>query len=143
MSNNWSQRKLRLLPEGADQGGPALTASQVSPGFPAQVAKVFRTEVGQGMAFEVTPDLFDWIEFRGVSWQVGQDQVALRPLDVPPHRPAAMHGQTVPDHQQFGGNLAAEVAEKLRRLPAFDAAAIEAKIKFPPGNAGDNGELAP
>jgi hypothetical protein len=27
-----------------------------------------------------------------------------------------MHRQTIPDHQQFAGNLAAEVAEKFRSL---------------------------
>ena len=71
MSNNWSQRKLCLLPEGADQGGAALTAPQLSPGFPSQVPKVPGTEVGQGMAFETTPDVFDRIEFRGASRQAG------------------------------------------------------------------------
>ncbi len=143
MSNNWLQRKLGLLPEGADQGGAALTAPQLSPGFASQVPKVFGAEVGQSMAFEMAPDVFDRIEFWGVGRQAGQNDVALGPLDTAPHRTTAMHCQPVPDHQQFAGNLAAEVAEKLRGLSAFDAAAIEAKIKLPPGNPGQDGEFAP
>ena len=120
-----------------------MTAPQLSPGFLSQVPKVFGTEVGQGMAFEMTPDVFDGIEFRCVCRQAGQNEVALRPLDVTPHRTAAMHRQTIPDHQQFAGNLATEVAKKLGGLSAFDTAPIETKIKLPPGNAGDDGELAP
>src|SRR5579864_5280639 len=143
MSNVLSQRKLCLLPESADQGGTALTAPQLSPGLPAQVGNVFGTEVGQRVAFEVTPDVFDWVEFGCISGQAGQSDVALRPLDVTLHRPAAVDCQTVPDHQQFAGNLTAEVARKLHRLPAFDAAAIEAEIKLPPGDPCNDGEFAP
>src|SRR5882762_613616 len=124
MSNTWSQRKLGLLPEGADQGGAALTAPQLSPGFFSQMPEVLGTEIGQGMAFEMAPDVFDRIELRSVSRQTSQNQLALGLLDVSFYGAAAMHGQAVPDHQQFATNLAAEVAEKLRSLAALDAAAI-------------------
>jgi len=143
MSNNKSQRELGLLPKGADQGLPPLAAPQLAPGLTAEVEQILRTKVGQGMAFEVSPDVFDRIEFGSVGRQMGQHQIALRPFHVPAHRPAAMHRQTVPDDQQFARNLAAEVAEKLRRLPALDAALIETKIKLPPGDASDDGKLAP
>src|SRR5208337_1767542 len=143
MSNNRSQRKLCLLPKGANQGGAALTASQLSPSLPAQVGNVFGTEVGQGMAFEMAPDVFDGVEFRGVSRQACQNDVALRPLDIALHHPTAVDGQPIPDHQQSAGNLTTKVAQKLRRLSAFDAAAIEAEVKLPPSDACDDGEFAP
>ncbi len=143
MSNVWSQRKLCLLPEGSDQSGPALAAPQLSPGLPTQVGNIFGTEVGQRVAFKMAPDVFDRVEFRGVSRQACQSDAAVRSLDVPLHHPTAVDGQTVPDHQQFAGNLTAEMAQKLHRLTAFDAAAIEAKVKLPPSDARDNGEFAP
>ena len=144
MGNVWSQRKLGLLPEGPDQSGPALCAPQLSPGLPAQVRDVSGTEVGQHVALEMAPDVFGGVEFWGVSRQACQNDVALRPLDVMLHRPTAVDGQTVPDHQQFAGNLTAEVAQKLHRLSAaFDAAAIEAEVKLPPSDTRDDGEFAP
>src|ERR1700678_1418854 len=143
MSNTKSQRKFRLLPEGADQSAASLTAPQVAAGFASQFRKVFRTEVGQGMAFEVAPDVFNRVEFGRVSGQTRQDDLAFCAPDVPLHGSAAMDGQTVPDHQQFTAHLAAEVAEKLCGLPAFDTAAIESKIELPPGNASDDRDFAP
>jgi hypothetical protein len=143
MSNVWSQRNLCLLPEGSDQSGPALAAPQLSLGLPTQVGNIFGTEAGQRVAFEMAPDVFDRVEFRGVSRQACQSDAAVRSLDVPLHHPTAVDGQTVPDHQQFARNLTAEMAQKLHRLTAFDAAAIEAKVKLPPSDARDNGEFAP
>ena len=57
------------MPEGPDQSGPALAAPELSPGLPAQVRNVFGTEVGQSVAFEMAPDVFDGVEFWGVSRQ--------------------------------------------------------------------------
>ena len=87
-------------------GGPALAAPQLSPGFPAQVRQVFRTEVRQGMTFEMSPNVFDGIEFRCVRRQLGQHKVACGSFDVVAHRSAAMPRQTIPDHQLLAGNLA-------------------------------------
>src|SRR2546425_11116014 len=143
MSNIRSQRKLGLLPKGADQGWAALAAPQLSPGLPTQMRNVFRTKVRQRVTFEVAPDVFGRVEFRGVSWQLCQNNLARRACHVIAHCPAAMHGQTVPDHQQPTRNLPAQVAQKLHRLPAFDATAIEAKVKLPPGAAGDDREFPP
>src|SRR5262245_25284040 len=106
MGNIKSQRKLCLLPEGADQSWPALATSQLSARFPAQVQKIFRAEVGQRMAFEMTPDVFDRIEFRSISRKICQDDLALSVFDVASNRATAMHRQTVPDHQQLAANLA-------------------------------------
>lgn len=143
MSNIESQRKLGLLPKGADQGWAALSALELSPGFPSQVPEVLRTEIGQSVVFETAPDVFSWIEFWSIGWKTGQDQIALGPLDVFLDRAAAMHCQTVPDDQQFARNLPAQVPQKLCGLLATDAAAIESKVKLPPGNASDDRELAP
>src|SRR5260221_4616652 len=143
MSNNWSQRKLGLLPEGPDQSGPALAAPQLASRFPSQVRQVFRTEVRQGMTFEMSPNVFDGIESRCVGRQLRQHEVTCSAFDVGAHGSAAMHCQAIPNHQQLAGNLAAKVAEELHRLPAFDAAAIQAKVKFPPSDARDDREFAP
>jgi hypothetical protein len=83
MDNNKSQGKLCLLPEGTDQGWPALATPQLPAGFPSQVRKISRTEVGQGMAFEMAPDVFDRIEFQGVSRKVRQNHPALSAFNVP------------------------------------------------------------
>src|ERR1044072_8352894 len=143
MDNNRSQRKLGLLPEGSDQRGPALAASQLASGFPAQVWQGFWTKVRQGMTLEMSPNVFDGIEFRGVRRQSRQREVTGSALNVGLHGPAAMHRQAIPDHQELAGNLTAKVAKELHRLPTFDAAAIQAKVKFPPSDARDDRELAP
>src|SRR6185369_4626314 len=143
MSNNWSQRKLGLLPEGPDQSGAALAAAQLASSFPAQLRQVFRTEVRQSMTLEMSPNVFDGIEFRSVRRQLRQNEVAGGSFDAGAHCPAAMHRQAIPDHQQLAGNLAAKVAKELHRLAAFDAAAIEAKVKLPPSDTCDDRKFAP
>ena len=85
MGNIWSQRKLRLLPEGADQWGAPLTAPELTPRLSAPVRNVLRTEVRQGMALEMTPDVFGGVEFGRVSRQPSQGDLAARALHIVAH----------------------------------------------------------
>lgn len=73
ISDIMSQRKLGLLPKGSDQGNPPLGAAQLAPGFIGQMLPITRTEVGQGVAFEMPPDVFRRIQFGRVGRQAGHD----------------------------------------------------------------------
>jgi len=143
MGNIWLQGKLGLLPEGADQSGATLAAPKLPPRFPAQMWNILGTEVRQGMSFQMAPDVFGGIEFRRVSRQLRQNDLTVGTLHVITHFSAAVHGQAVPDDQQSPANLAAQVTQKLHRLPALDGAAKETKVKLPPSDAGDHREFAP
>ena len=140
MDNIRSQRKLGLLPEGADQRGAPLAAPELTARFPAQVRNILRTEVRQGVAFEMAPDVFGRVEFGRVSRQVGQYDLTARALHIVAHPATAMHGQAIPNDEQPPANLATQVPQKLHRLAAFDAAAKEAKVELPPGDASDDRE---
>lgn len=143
MSNTVSQRELSLFPKGPDQGWPTLTAPQLTTGFLPQVGQVFRTKVRQGVPFEMPPDVLDGIELGGVRRESRKDEITGRTLDIGAHVATAMHRQSIPDHQQRSGNLAAEVTEKLHRLPAVDAPPIQTEVEFPPSDARDDREFAP
>src|SRR5262245_25803106 len=124
MSNNKSQRKFGLLPKSADQGGTALSATELAPGFPPQLPEILGAKIGQRMIFKMAPNVFGGVQFRGISWKPSQNELTLCPFDVRSDNAAAMHGQAIPNDQQLARNLPAQVAQKLYRLLCTDSSPI-------------------
>lgn len=143
MGDILSQRKLGLLPEGSHQRNPALGAAQLSAGFVGQLLPVAGTEVGQGVSFEMPPNVFRWIQFGRVGRQAGHDQATVGILDEVLNATAAMCGESVPDHQEASGKLPHQMAQKINDLGGADGAAIETEIESPPRDARDDGQFAP
>lgn len=143
MGNFKSQSKLRLLPEGADQGGAALAAAQSASGLATERPEVGGTEVGEGVPLEMRPDILHRIEFWSVGRQLGEHDGTGGALDPCAHEAAAVDGQAVPDDQQRSANLPPELAQKIPRLRAADGAGMQPEVESPPSDAGDHRELLP
>jgi len=131
------------VPEGADQGGAVLAAAQSAPGLATEFPEVGGTEVGEGVAFEMRPDILDRVEFGSVSGQLGEHDGTGGALDPSSDQAAAVNRQPVPNHQQRAADLAPELPEEVHRLGPADCAGIQAEVEPPPCHPGDHGELFP
>jgi len=132
-----------LLPESGDQLGAAADVAQLAASESAELGDVLGGEIGQAVLFEIAPDIFDGIEFRGVCRKRGGINAPLEAFGVCPHAPAPVDHSPIPDEQQFAGQLALEVLEKLDDLRTFDGSRVKLEIEIPDGDATDDRKFLP
>ena len=138
-----SQRKFGRFPEGADERRSAFHATELWAGLGSEFKQVFGTEVGPGVLFQVAPEVFNRVEFRGVSGQLRQVDFSGMTLKEGLPLPASVHSQPVPDHQQGFLALPVQLAEEIGRRRTADCARMDAAVEVPPTAAGKDAELAP
>ena len=95
------------------------------------------------MLFAISPEVFDWIQFRGIGGQTLQMDVAVLWSDIIPDQAAAVRGQTIPDHREPAAKVLLEVFEKLDHLRGLDAAREESEVEIPNGDAGHGRKTLP
>ena len=95
------------------------------------------------MLLAISPDVFDWIEFRCIGWQTLQLDAAVLLSDVFPDQPATVRGQSIPDDGEPAANVLLEVFQKLDHLRGLDAAGEESEIEIPNGDAGHGRKTLP
>jgi hypothetical protein len=133
-----------LLPKGADEAGalPADTAQGM--GGPAgELPQVAGAQVGQLMLFPVTPEVLHRVEFRGIGWKTLHPDFAVQTFQILTHPSAAVGGHAVPDDEQTALHVTLQVFQEVDHLLGLDRTGIEAKVKVPPRETGDGGELLP
>lgn len=135
--------QFRLFPEGVDERGPALCPSERSPSLLGKVLPVPRTEVGEGVPFEVPPDVLGGVQFGGVGRESGQAQSIADCGQEVSDVATAVSGQAIPDHQEFAADLAQEATEEVNHLRRPDRPRIEPEVELPPRHARDHGQLTP
>lgn len=138
-----SKRKLCLFPEGAYQGLASLAAAQGTTSLTAEFPQVGGTEIGERVILEVAPDVLDRIELGCIGGQLGEDDVAIRPVNPLSNHLAAVDRQAVPDDQQGSTDLAPQVRKELPCLGPANRTGIQAKIELGPSDAGDYRQLLP
>ena len=99
--------------------------------------------VGQPVLFEIAPDIFGWIEFGRVCRKRGGVNVSPKAFKVFPNEPAAVDHGSVPDNQQFAGELSLEVLQELDDLRTLDGSRVKLKIKIPDSDPADYREFLP
>lgn len=95
------------------------------------------------MGFEVRPHIFDRIEFRRVRGQSLDHDSTSRSSHVVFDQHAAMNRRTIPNDQDFSGNMPLEMLQELNHLGAFDAAGMDLKIEAPERKATDDRKALP
>lgn len=138
-----SQRKLGLFPKGPDQGDAPLGAAELAPRLVREFRPVAGAEVGQGVVFEVSPNVLGRVEFRGIGRQSRHDQLAAASLDEPRDEAAAVGRQTIPDHEQLSPDLPPQMPQEIDHLGRANAAPVEPEVEAPPGDTGHHRQLAP
>lgn len=116
------------------QGGCSLHSQ-----FPGMVGN----EVGDLMAFEVTPHVFNRIEFRCIGWQALNLDPSLGGKDEVANQDTTVDGCPIPDHKYFGWNVPLEMFQELDHLQALDAAGMDLEVESPQGQGPDDREAFP
>ena len=123
-----------LSPAHAAQGGSSLKAQ-----FPSFGGN----QVGNLMGFKVAPHVFHRIEFWGIGGKSLHLDSAMGRENIVPDQYTAVNGRPVPDHQDFPGNVALQMPQKLDDLKAFNAAGVDLEVEPPEGQAADDRKALP
>ena len=111
------EAEFSLFPEGEDQFGSAADTLEGFGSGMGEVPKLLGTEVGQGVLLEVSPEVFDRVEFGGVGGKELDAQALAPGGDEVCGQSAAVDGCAVPEDQQLAGQAPQEMGQKTR-LPA-------------------------
>ncbi len=84
------EREFTLFPERGDQCRSALHRLESAAREVAEAGEVLWAQIGELVLLEVTPDVFNRVQFRGVTWQRLDLDCALEPFQVVLNQPAAM-----------------------------------------------------
>lgn len=131
------------MPASAGDAWTAAHATQSSGGMETQFPAVSDEEVGDLVLFEVSPQIFDRIEF----WRIGRQpldpeaSVALRQQRL--DRFAAVNGSAIPDDQQFAWQMPEQRLEEFRGAFPVDAALVDPEVKLPQREARDDRQFVP
>ena len=137
------QCQLSLLPEGRDQGTTALHRTQPSPCKVTDLVQTTGAEIADFMSLQVTPQVFNRIEFRRIGWQESQLDINVLALDILAHEFTSVCFQSVPDDEQRSGYLSIQRFQKFDDLWPLDAAGKQAEVELPESYAGNRRELMP
>ena len=80
-----ASKQFSLLPKGSYQRRSAAHLTQGVASRPTELAKILWAKVGQFVLLTIAPDVFDGVEFRGVSRQTFQLDPSLLLGDKVPH----------------------------------------------------------
>src|ERR1700753_712486 len=105
--------QLCLFPECRDQGSAPLHRTQVAAGELSQIRQGAGTVVRHSVVLQVTQDVFDWIQLRGVGRQILQGDIPLQTINVSLYQTRSMRLQSIPDNQQLRADRAVQGFEEL------------------------------
>ena len=114
-----------------------------------EAVQVIERQVGQGIGFEVTPDVFGGVQLGSIGWEeLGVETGALSQSCL--HPSAAMGPQAIPQQDPVAGQLVQELGQELTGPLGGDVAAgMEAEIEMHSvplrvdDQSGDDGNLLP
>ena len=119
--------QLGLLPAGGDDRLPALTAAQLASRGGFQLCQRVRTEIGERMALELGPEVFDGIEVRRIAGQQRHLHGAACAVETVACDPALVLGRAVPDDQELSLEPPAQGLQELHELRCFDRPDVESE----------------
>ena len=139
-------KQFGLGEEGCDEPRatfPATDALERLTGGVAEFPDVLGAEVGQFMLFPIAPQILDGIEFRGVGGQsLGVQPVGLLG-EISGDPLAAVDRGSIPQQQDFAGDLAVQGLQKLDHLRALDRTGVQPEVEVARGQPGNRREALP
>lgn len=100
-------------------------------------------QVGDLMRLEMSPHIFDGVEFGSIGRQPLDLNASPGGGNLVFDQKAAMNGRTIPEDQDFPGNMPLEMFEEFNHLQTFDAAGMDLKEESPQGQATDDRKAFP
>ncbi len=123
------QRQLSLGPEGGDKRRSSLHGLESAASVVAELAEAGRTEIAQFAVLEMSPEVFDWVQFRCIGRHDFQLDGAVEAIDVLTHQTALVNRQAIPDDQHFAFDLALEDLEDFDHLWCLKGAWKQAEVE--------------
>src|ERR1019366_1217051 len=139
-------KKISLLPEGGYDLAPLRAAADALQSLRCEVPKlpnVLGAEVGQLALLPIAPKIFDRVEFRSVSGQVGDCDSLLVFLHVAADPEAAVDLGAVPDDEELAVAMAPKLSEEGDYLRGPDCPGVNAETEGSAGEPGDGRKLLP
>ena len=103
-------------------------------GFSQLLLEVIQTLTGEVLEFlvlQIPPDTFLGVQVRGIPWQrFNLDTLRFTGSQIRLERTTAMDGRSVPDQQEFAGNLFLQMLQKPDDAVAVVGFLLESKIEF-------------
>src|SRR5262245_12282175 len=106
------------------QAGDGLTQ------FVPEFVQIVTTQVLQIDILEILPDAFDRVQIRRVAWEAYNLTVSGRSLREEGLDLTIMDRGTIPDDQQLGANLAAQMLEKANHVGAGEGTVLPAQVQL-------------
>ena len=132
-----------LSKAGGDDGAAAAHPAQGGGGRQTEFPSLRGNQIGNFMRLEMPPHILDGIQFGRIRWQPLDLNPSTGGGDVVLDQETAMNGRTIPEDQQFPGNMALKMFQEFNHLKAFDAAGVDLKIKPPQGQTTDQRKTFP
>lgn len=114
-----------MAEEGSTQAGVAMDAVYPASHPGAQSVEIVGGRVGQGGGVQMGPELFDRIQFRGISRQGFQMQPAAMACQGLSGEPTAMSWQPIPEQDHRAAAMTLEAVQEADDVPTADAAAMQ------------------
>lgn len=128
---------------GGDDGFAPAHAAQGGGGFKAQFPGLGYNQVGNFVGFKVAPHIFHRIEFRRIGGKpLDLDSTAGRE-NIISDQHAAVNGRSIPDDQDFPGDVPLQMLQKFNDLEAFNATGVNLEVKLPKGQTANDREAFP
>jgi len=86
----------------------------------------------------VSPDIFDWVQFRRVGRQVLCIQTTVLIADELLRDPTAVGRKPIPNQQNVAIDVAEQVLEELDNLLGLDGLLEDLKVEVPSSQPGDD-----
>ena len=116
---------------GGDDAHSAAHPAQGCGCFHSQFPRLGRDEVGDFVGFEMTPHIFDRVEFGRIGRQSFEVDSSLGGGDEVLNEQASVNWCAIPDNQELSGNVSPEVLEEFDDLRAFDAPGMNLEVEPP------------
>ena len=134
------------MKEGGNEGGPGFAPSDAFEGLAGRVAEfpeVLRAEVGEFVFLPIGPEVLDRIEFRGVGRQPLDVQPVTLGVEESGDEPTAVNRSSIPQQEDFAGQLPVQGAEEGNHLRAADRSSVQLEVKVLPGQSGNRRDILP
>ena len=118
--------------EGFEQVGAMLQRSGMGTGHVGEFVDIGYRKIRKRVRLEVSPQVFDRVQFRRVGWKEDPAHMRVRGQEVA-HENCSMGLQAVPDHHERRTELAVQLGEKRHGAPRIDiGVAVQAEVQAHP-----------
>ena len=98
--------------------------------FVPEFVEIVTADVLEFNVLEILPDALDRIQIWCIAWQGDKLNIARSPLCQKGFDLTIMDRRAIPDNQQFGANLAAQMLEEAHNIAAGECTVLAAQIQL-------------